>query len=77
MHGQSEPRAAATLSGAEEGSRREAKAQDSQGNAKAKNTKKQKDEAGSPSKTLAGAASVAPASPLPGRLAHTSGVSHP
>ena len=35
------------------------------------------DEAGFPGKTLAGAASAAPARPLPGRLAHTSGVSHP
>ena len=51
--------------------------QDIQGNAKAKNTKKQKDEVGSPGKTLAGAASAAPTRPLPGRLAHTSGVSHP
>ena len=34
-------------------------------------------EAGFPGKTLARAASAAPAGPLPGRLAHTSGVSHP
>src|SRR3990170_6683582 len=39
MHGQSEPRATATLNRAEEGSRREAKAQDNQSNAKTRNTK--------------------------------------
>ena len=66
VHGQSEPRAAATLSRAEEGSRREAKAQDNQGNAKTRNTEGEVDSLG---KILAEAASAAPARALPGQLA--------
>ena len=69
MHGQSEPRAAATLSRAEEGSRREAKAQDNQGNAKTRNTGEQEGEVGSLGKILAEAASAVPARALPGQLA--------
>ena len=69
MHGQSEPRAAATLSRAEEGSRREAEAQDNQDNAKTRNTKEQEGEVDSPGKALAGVASAAPARALPGQLA--------
>ena len=53
------------------------KAQDKQGNAKDRDHGEQMDEASFPGKTLAGAASATPARPLPGRLAHTSGVSHP
>ena len=56
VHGQSEPRAMATLSRAEEGSRREAEAQDKQDNAKTKNPKSR------------GAKQVPPARPLPGGL---------
>ena len=50
MNGQSEPRAAATPSRAEEGSRREAEAQDNQGNAKTRNTGEQRGEVDSPGK---------------------------
>ena len=46
VHGQSEPRAAATPSRAEEGSRREAEAPDGQGNTKTRNTGEQKGELG-------------------------------
>ena len=53
MHGQSEPHATATLSRAQEGSRREAKAQDGQGNAKTKDTKEGEGEVDSPGKALA------------------------
>ena len=69
MHGQSEPRAAATPSRAEEGSRREAKAQDNRGNAKTRNTKEQEGEVDSPGKAPAGAVSPAPARGMPGQLA--------
>ena len=69
MHGQSEPHATATLSRAEEGSRREAEAQDGQGNAKTKDTKEREGEVDSPGKALDGAASGAPARALPGKLA--------
>ena len=55
VHGKSEPRAAATLSRAEEGGRREAGAQDGRGNAKTRNTKDQEGEVDSPDKALAGA----------------------
>ena len=44
----------ATLSRAGEGSRREAEAQDGQGNAKTKDTKEREGEVGSPGKALAG-----------------------
>ena len=66
VHGQSEPRTTATLSRAEEGSRREAEAQDNQGNAKTRNTGEQEGEVDSLSKILAEAASAAPASPFAG-----------
>ena len=69
VHGQSEPRAAATLNMAEEGSRREAGAQDGQGNAMTRNTKEQVGEVESPGKALAGAASAALARALPEQLA--------
>ena len=69
VHGQSEPRATATLSRAEEGGRREAGAQDGQGNAKTRSTKEQEGEVDSPGKALAGAASAAPARALLGQLA--------
>ena len=61
VHRQSEPRATAARSRAKEGSRREAEAQDGQGNAKTRNTKEQRDKAGSPGKTLAGATCPMPA----------------
>ena len=60
---------AATLSRAEEGSRREAKAQDNQGNAKTRNTGEQEGEVDSPGKALVEAASAALARALPGQLA--------
>jgi len=69
VHGQSEPRATATLSRAEEGSRREAEAQDNQGNAKTRNAGEQEGEVDSLGKILAEAASAAPAKALPGQLA--------
>ena len=69
VHGKSEPRAAATLSRAEEGSRKEAGAQDGQSNAKTRSIKEQGGEVDSPGKTLAGAASAAPERALPGQLA--------
>ena len=69
VHGQSEPRATAARSRAEEGSRREAEAQDDQGNTKTRNTEKQEGEVDFPGKALAGAASAAPARALPGQLA--------
>ena len=69
MHAQPDPRATAARSRAKEGSQREAEAQDKQGNAKTRNTKEQRDKAGSPGKTLAGAASAAPARALSGQLA--------
>ena len=53
------------------------KARDKQSNVKGQGHRDLMDEAGFPGKTLAGAASAAPASPLPGQLAHTSGASHP
>ena len=56
VHGQSEPRATATLSRAEEGSRREAEAQDNQGNAKTRNAREQEGEVGSLGTILAEAA---------------------
>ena len=56
VHGQPEPRATATLSRAEEGSQREAEAQDGQGNAKTKDTKEREGEVDSPGKALDGAA---------------------
>ena len=59
---------AATPSRTGKVNRGKTEAQDIQGNAKAKNTKKQKDKAGSPGKTLAVVASAAPARPLLGRL---------
>ena len=71
MHGQSKPRAAATLSRVEEGSRREAEAQDNQGNAKTRNAGEQEGEVDSLGKILAEATSVAPARALPGQLAQT------
>ena len=60
---------AATLSRAEEGSRREAGAQDGQGNAMTRNTKEQEGKVDSPGKALAGAASAALARAFPGQLA--------
>ena len=67
MHGQS---STATLSKAEEGSRREAEAQDGQGNAKTKDTKEREGEVDSPGKILAGAASAAGATcPTPAERA--------
>ena len=69
VHGQSEPRATATLSRAKEGNREEAGAQDGQGNTKTRNTKEQEGKVDSPGKALAGAASAAPARALPGQLA--------
>ena len=60
---------AATLNKAEEGSRRETEAQDEQGNAKTRSIKEQRGEVDCPGKTLAGAASAAPARALPGQLA--------
>ena len=69
MHGQLEPRATVTLSGAEEGSQREAEAQDGQGNTKTNDTKEREGEVDPPGKALAGAASAAPARAFPGRLA--------
>src|SRR3990170_476146 len=53
VHGQSEPRATATLSRAEEGSRREAEARDNQGNTKTRNTGEQEGEVDSLGKILA------------------------
>src|SRR3989337_3001182 len=67
VHRQSEPRAAATLSRAEEGSRREAEAQDNQSNAKTRNTKSKRASWTPPGKTLAGAAPAALARTLPGQ----------
>ena len=69
VHRQSEPRAAVAHSRAEEGSRRETEAQDKQGDAKTRSIKEQRGEVDSPGKTLAGAASAAPARALPGQLA--------
>ena len=69
VHGQSEPRAAATLSRAEEGSQREAEAQDNQGDAKTRSVGGQEGEVDSLGKILAEAASAAPARALPGQLA--------
>ena len=69
MHEQSEPRATATLSRAEEGSRREAKTRDNQGNTKTGMAGEQLGKVDSLSKILAEAASAAPARALPGQLA--------
>ena len=69
VHGQSEPHATATLSRAEEGSRREAEARDNQGNAKTRNAGEEEGEVDSLGKILAEAASTAPARALPGQLA--------
>ena len=71
MHGQSEPRATARLSSAEEGSRREAEAQDGQGNAKTKYTKEQEGEVDSPGKILAGADLRGPSKNLAGATCPT------
>ena len=67
MHGQSGSRATATLSRAEEGSRREAEAQDKHGNAKTRKTKEQEGEVGFLGKILAEAVSAVPARALPGQ----------
>ena len=69
VHGQSEPRATATLSKAEEGSQREAEAQDNQGNAKTRNAGEQEGDVDSLGKILAEAATTALARALPGQLA--------
>ena len=71
MHGQSEPRATATLSRAEEGSRREAEAQDGQGNTKTKDTKEREGEVDSPGKILAGAGLRGPGKNLAGATCPT------
>ena len=77
VHGQSEPRATAALGKAGEVNRgrtietKQAKRRQGQDH------REQMDEAGFPGKTLAGAASAAPARPLPGQLAHTGRASHP
>ena len=69
VHGQSEPRATATLSRSEEGSQREAKTRDNQGNAKTRSAGEQEGEVDSLGKILAEAASAAPARALTGQLA--------
>ena len=66
VHEQSEPRATATLSRAEEGSRREAEIRGNQGNAKTRRAGEQEGEVDSLGKILAEAAL---ARALPGQLA--------
>ena len=71
MHGQSEPRAAATLSMAEEGSRREAEAQDNQGDAKTRSAGGQEGEVDSLGKILAEAVPRSPVKILAGATCPT------
>ena len=71
VHGQSEPRAAATLSRAEEGSRREAEAQDNQGDAKTRSAGGQEGEVDSLGKILAEAAPRSPGKSLAGATCPT------
>ena len=66
VHGQSEPRATAARSRAEEWSRREAEAQDGKSNANTKDTKERKGEVDSPGKILAGAGLYGPGKNLAG-----------
>ena len=68
VHGQSEPRSAATVNKVEEGSQREAEARDDQGDDKTGSTGGQEVEVDSLGKILAGAAPAAPARALPGQL---------
>ena len=72
VHGQSEPPAMATHNRAGKGSRRRSRSHKAkQSNDKDQGHKDQIGVAGSPARTLAGAASAAPARPLPGQLAPT------
>ena len=71
VRGRSEPRAATTLSREEQGSRREAEGPRQTRQHQGRDHKEQRDEAGSPDKTLARAASAAPTRPLPGWFAQT------
>ena len=66
VHGQSEPRAAAAHSRAEEGNRRETKAQDKQGDAKTRSIKERRGEVDSLGKILAKAAPRSPGKSLAG-----------